>query len=102
MKAAIASDPDKVISFFSKLSQNLYDELNEQSRSVPGVRSFGTFYDDQKMKEDYKNYTTKIQEQEDRLTALQDRWYDKFSAMETALARMQSNQSAVSSLLGGM
>lgn len=102
LKAAIASDPDKVISFFSKLSQNLYDELNEQSRSVPGVRSFGTFYDDQKMKEDYKNYTTKIQEQEDRLTALQDRWYDKFSAMETALARMQSNQSAVSSLLGGM
>lgn len=101
LKAAIASDPDTVISFFSQLSQNLYKEMDNQSRSVPGIRSFGYFYDDQKMKDDYDNYTTKIKEQEEKLTALEDRWYSKFSAMETALARMQSNQSAVSSLLGG-
>ncbi len=100
LKAMIASDPEKVMNFFAQLSQNLYTELNNQSRSVDGVRSFGTFYDDKKMKEEYDNYTTKIKEQEERLTALEDRWYDKFSAMETAMARMQSNQSAVSSLLG--
>lgn len=101
LKAMIASDPDAVIEFFSNLSMNLYKELNEQSKSVDGIRSFGKFYDDKKMEEDYDNYTTKIQEQEDKLTALEDRWYSKFSAMETALAKMQSNQSAVSSLLGG-
>lgn len=101
LKAAIASDPESVITFFSQLAQNLYTELNNQSKSVNGIRSFGSFYDDKKMKEDYDDYTTKIAEQEEKLTALEDRWYNKFSAMETALARLQSNQSAVSSLLGG-
>jgi len=102
LKAAIAADPDTVISFFSQLAQNLYTELDKQSRSIDGVRSFGSFYDDKRMETEYKNYTTKIKKQEDKLTALQDKWYNKFSAMETALAKLQSNQSAVSSLLGGM
>ena len=53
------------------------------------------------MKEDYDNYKTKIKKAEEQLTAMEDRWYKKFSAMETALAKMQSNQSAVSALLGG-
>lgn len=101
LKAAIAANPDDVISFFSQLSQNLYTELYNQSKSLEGIRSFGYFYDDKKMKEDYNTYTTKIKQQEDKLTAMQDRWYKKFSAMETALAKMQSNQSAVASLLGG-
>ena len=102
LKAAIASDPDTVIAFFSQLSQNLYAELDRQSRSVEGIRSFGSFYDDKRMQEDYKDYAEKIKKQEARLTAMEDKWYKKFSAMETAMAKMQSNQSAVSSLLGGM
>lgn len=102
LKAAIAQDPEMVTAFFSKLTDNLYTELNNQSRSVEGVRSFGKFYDDKRMQEDYKNYTTKIKQQEAKLTALEERWYNKFTAMETALAKLQSNQSAVSSLLGGM
>lgn len=101
LKAAIASDPDTVIAFFSQLSQNLYEELNNQSRSINGIRSFGSFYDDKRMKEEYDSYTTKIKKQEQKLTAMQDRWYSKFAAMETALANLQSNQNAVSGLLGG-
>ena len=101
LRAAIAADPDTVIAFFSELSNNLYKELDNQSRSMEGIRSFGSFYDDKKMKEDYDNYKTKIAKAEEQLTAMEDRWYKKFSAMETALAKMQSNQSAVSALLGG-
>lgn len=101
LKAMIASDPDTVVSFFSQLTQNLYTELNTQSKSVEGIRSFGSFYDDKKMKEDYADYTEKIQKQEDKLSALEERWYSKFSAMETALAKLQSNQSAISGLFGG-
>lgn len=100
LKSMIASDPDTVISFFSQLTQNLYTELSTQSKSIDGVRTFGSFYDDKRMKEEYSEYTTKIQKEEDKLTALEERWYNKFSAMETALAKMQSNQSAVSGLLG--
>ena len=102
LKAAIAADPDTVISFFSQLAQNLYTELDKQSRSIDGVRSFGSFYDDKRMQKEYTDYNDKIKKQEAKLTALEDRWYNKFAAMETALAKLQSNQSAVSSLLGGM
>lgn len=101
LKGMIANDPDTVISFFTKLSQNLYDKMSEMSKSVEGYRSFGSFYDDKKMKSDYDDYTTKIAEQEQKLNDYEDKWYAKFAAMETALAKMQSSASAVTSLLGG-
>lgn len=102
LKRAIEADPDTVIGFFSQLSQNLYSELSKQSSAVEGVRSFGKFYDDKRIEADYNSYKEKIKKQEDKLTALEDKWYNKFAAMETALAKLQSNQSAISSLLGGM
>lgn len=100
LKAAIAADPDSVIEFFSGLSQKLYVNLNGLTSSND-FRSFGSIYDDKKMKEDYNNYTTKIKQMEEKLKAMEDKYYKQFSAMETALAKLQSNQSAVTSLLGG-
>lgn len=101
LKSMIANDPDTVIKFFTKLSQNLYDKMSDMSSSVKGYRSFGSFYDDKKMKSDYEDYTTKIKEQEQKLNDYEDKWYKKFAAMETALAKMQSSANAVTSLLGG-
>lgn len=101
LKSMIANDPDTVISFFTKLSQNLYGKMTDLSKSVDGYRSFGNFYDDKKMKSDYDDYTTKIKELEEKLQDYEDKWYSKFSKMETALAKMQSNSSAVTGLLGG-
>ncbi|MDE6516368.1 MAG: flagellar filament capping protein FliD, partial [Acetatifactor sp.] len=100
-KSMIANDPDTVISFFTKLSQNLYDKMSDLSSSVQGYRSFGSFYDDKKMKSDYESYTTKIKEQEQKLNDYEDKWYKKFAAMETAMSKMQSGANAVTSLLGG-
>ncbi len=57
-------------------------------------------YNDKQMKKDYDNYTKKIKEAEKKLSDYEDRWYDKFSKMETALSKLQSNQSIVSSMLG--
>lgn len=101
LKSMIATDPDTVISFFTQLSQNLYTEMSNQSKSVEGYRSFGSFYDDKKMKTDYDDYTSKIKELEEKLADYEDKWYSKFAAMETAMAKMQQNASAVTSLLGG-
>ena len=42
-----------------------------------------------------------ITELEKKLADYEDKWYAKFAAMETALAKMQNNASAVTSLLGG-
>lgn len=101
LKSMISSDPDTVISFFTKLSQNLYSEMSDLSSSVQDYRSYGSFYEDKKMKTEYDNYTTKIAELEEKLNDYEDKWYSKFSAMETAMAKMQSNASAVTALLGG-
>ncbi|NBJ92557.1 flagellar filament capping protein FliD [Parablautia muri] len=101
LKSMIANDPETVISFFTGLSKNLYAKMTDMSKSVNGYRSFGSFYDDKKMKSDYDDYTTKIRELETKLNAYEDKWYKKFSKMETALAKLQSNASAVTGLLGG-
>lgn len=101
LKTMISNDPDTVISFFTKLSQSLYGKMTDLSKSVDGYRSFGNFYDDKKMKSDYDDYTSKIKELEQKLQDYEDKWYSKFSKMETALAKMQSNASAVTGLLGG-
>lgn len=101
LKTMISNDPDTVISFFTKLARNLDTKMTNMSKSVNGYRSFGSFYDDKKMKSDYDDYTTKIKEMEAKLNEYEDKWYKKFSKMETALAKMQSNASAVTGLLGG-
>lgn len=101
LKSMISNDPDTVVSFFTGLAKNLHTAMSEQSKSVEGYRSYGSFYDDKKMKSDYNDYTTKIAELEEKLADYEDNWYAKFSAMETALAKMQSNSNAVMSLFGG-
>ena len=64
-------------------------------------RSLYSVYDDKKMKEDYDNYAKEIKEAEQKLLDYENKWYDKFAAMETAMAKMQSNASAITGLLGG-
>lgn len=101
LKSMISSDPQTVITFFSSLSKNLYTKMDSLSKSVDGYRSYGSFYDDKKMSSDYSDYKTKIAELEEKLNDYEDKWYAKFSSMETALAKLQNNSSAVTSLLGG-
>ena len=101
LRSMISSDPETVISFFSQLSKDLYGKMSDLSKSVEGYRSYGSFFDDKKMKADYNDYTSKIKDLEKKLADYEDKWYAKFSKMETAMAKMQSNMSAVTSLLGG-
>ncbi len=99
LKTMIASDPDKVASFFSQLSKNLYDELGKKMSSTTLSSAF-TVYNDKQMKTEYDNYTKTIKKWEDYVSEQEDKWYKKFSAMETALAKLQSSTSALSGLLG--
>ncbi len=101
LKTMISNDPDTVVSFFTQLARNVHEAMSNQSKSVDGYRSFGNFYDDKKMKTDYDGYKKKIAEMEAKVADYEDMWYKKFAAMETAMAKMQSNTSAVTALLGG-
>ena len=48
-----------------------------------------------------KNYKTEISEWDTRLQSLEDKYYSQFTAMEKAMAQMQSQQASLGSLLGG-
>ena len=100
LRALIASDPDSVISFFTQLSNNLHDDLMNKM-SATKLSSALTVYNDKEMKEEYDAYTEKISKQESKLNDLMDKWYKKFSAMETALSKLESKNNAVASMFGG-
>ena len=97
LKTAIANDSAKVVEFFTMLSKNLYGKLGDMMKKTQYSSSF-TLYDDIAMKDEYKDYTSKIKDQEEKITDFEDRYYKKFSAMETALAKLSSKESAISGL----
>lgn len=99
LKAAIASDPAGVQSFFTQLADNMYDTLSAKMRSTTLSSAF-TVYDDKKMTEEYSDYTTKISDWEDYVADIEEKYYRQFTAMEKAMASLNSSQSALSSILG--
>ena len=99
LMAAISEDPDAVIQYFQKLSQNLYDTLSKKMSSS-SVSSAFTIYNDKQMSSQYSDLSSKISDWEDRLEKYEDSYYKKFSAMETALAKLQSQQTSLASMLG--
>lgn len=100
LKKALLEDPDGTADFFAGLCKNLYGALDKTMGTSNDYSSIYKVYNDKQMKKDYDNYTKKIKEAEKKLSDYEDRWYDKFSKMETALSKLQSNQSIVSSMLG--
>lgn len=96
----ISNDPDSVVSFFTQMSNDLYTSMNKLSSSINGTRSYGNFYEDKKMKSDYDSYTTKIADMEEKVNDYEDRLYKQYSAMEKAMAKLQSKTNAISGLFG--
>ena len=100
LTALINNNPEAVMDFFTGLTNKLHDTLQDKM-SATKMSSAMTVYNDKKMKEEYDDYTDKIKKQEDKLNAYIDKWYAKFSAMETALAKLESKNNSLSSLFGG-
>lgn len=97
LMAAIASDPETVCSFFNQLAQGVYDALYKKM-STNSLSSTNTVYNDKQMDKEYKEYTTLIKQWESRVEAYEEKYRKQFTAMETALAKLNSNSSALSSL----
>ena len=99
LKKAIATEPDTVISFFKKLANNLYDTLEDKMAKTDYSSSF-TVYNDKQMALELKEYDSKIATEQKKLNDYIDRWYEKFSQMEVAMGKLNSQQSSISSLFG--
>lgn len=97
LKSMIASDPDTVITFFSQLASQLYKDLGSKM-TASSTSSAYTIYNDKQMNTQYSEYKTKISEAEDKVTTWEDYYYSKFSAMESALAKMNAQSSSLTGL----
>jgi flagellar hook-associated protein 2 len=97
LMAALNSDPDSVVEFMKQLTSGLYTALDNKMKSST-LSSAYTIYNDKQMASEYSSYTKLISTWEDKIEDMEDRYYSKFSSMETALAKLQSSSSSISSL----
>ena len=96
---ALTEDPDSVIEFVKQLTSGVYDVINKKMSSTK-LSSFNVVYNDKEMAREYSDYTKTISKWEEKLTKMEDSYYKKFAAMESALATLQSQQSYLASLFG--
>ncbi len=99
LKKALTDDPEAVIATLTGVFGNLRKTMS-QKMAGSEYSSALTFYNDIQMKKDMKSYEDEIEEWEDKLAAMEDKYYEQFTQMETAMAKLQSMQSSLSGLFG--
>lgn len=98
---AINENPDAVEKTFSTLGNEIYNNLMKAMNSNKDLSSALTFYNDKQMDSEIQDYKDKVSDLQDKLQSEQDRYYEQFSKMETAMAKLQSQQTYISQLFGG-
>lgn len=96
----ITNDPELVTNFFITLSRELYGKLGDLMKGSQFSSSF-TLYEDKMMNKQYSSYTDKIADANEKLGAMEDKYYKKFGKMESSLGTLNSTQSALSGYFGG-
>lgn len=99
LMAALQENPEVVAEFMQKLAGGLYDTLNSRMSSST-LSSYGVVYNDKEMAQEYSDYTETISKWEKKLEDIEESYYKKFAAMESALATLQAQQSSLASMLG--
>ncbi len=99
LRAAIASDPDTFISFFSQLTSDLYKDLNGKMASS-SLSSAYTVYNDKQMTKQYNQYKKDIKSWEEKVEKMREKYEKQFAAMEKAMSTLNSQQSNLASMLG--
>jgi flagellar hook-associated protein 2 len=100
LKAALQDNPEDTAEALAGIFANLRSTMFDKMKAVANTSSTLTFYNDISMKNDISDYESEISDWEDKLADMEDAYYSKFTAMETALAKLQSQSSSVSSLFG--
>ena len=100
LMTAITEDADTVIEFMKQLSSNLYKAIDDNMQSTT-MRSRYKIYNDKELDKQYNNYAKLISQWEEKVSDKEEYYYKQFTAMESALAKLNSQQSSLSGLLGG-
>ena len=96
---ALTNNPDEVMAVMNKLGEKLHDSLMDKMKSTT-LSSALTVYNDKEMSKTLTDYKSDLKKLEDKLLDIENKYYKQFAAMETAMARMNSQSSALMSMLG--
>ena len=101
LRAMIESDPDAVADLMSQVAQGLYKALDTKiGAKTTELSSAYTIYNDKQMKSQAEQYKKDIKQWEERIADSEDAYYKQFTAMEKALASLNSSQSALTGMIG--
>jgi flagellar hook-associated protein 2 len=99
LKAALEKDPGTVGKALSQMFKNMYDSLTEKTKAVDGLKSAMKFYNDKQITKELEGYTKDISSWEKKLSSMEERYYDQFTAMEVALSKMQNQSNSLASFM---
>ncbi len=99
LEEMLNKDPDLVMEILSGLTTNLYNDLQKKGKATK-MKSTFTFYNDKEMKSQISDYKKEITKWQEKLAQLEDRYYSQFTAMEKAMASLNSQQNYFSSMMG--
>lgn len=99
LKKALQEDPEAVTKVLSDIFENLRKTMSDKMAGSK-TSSARTFYNDITMKEQINNYKKDIVRWEEKLQSMEDAYYKKFTAMEVAMSKMQSQQNSLAGLFG--
>ncbi len=108
LKEALSSKPEIFSQVFAGTKDKagfgfkMYTSLSDAMSYKENRRSSFTVYDNLTMDNEIDDYDDEIEKWQEKLQNLEDKYYDQFAAMESAMAKLQSQQSYISSLMGGM
>ena len=99
LQKALNEDPDLVMQVFTGVAKELYSTMQDKMKKT-SLSSALTFYNDKDIKNQIETVNKKIKKQESALTDLENKYYKQFTAMEKAMAKLQSQQNSLAGLLG--
>lgn len=99
LMAAIQENPDQIMKFMQKLTSNLYTAIDDKMKSTE-LSSAYKVYNDKEMDKEAKEIEDLIKKWNDKIAEQEDAYFKKFSQMEVALSKLQSQTNSLSGLLG--
>ena len=96
---AIQENPDQISEFMKKLTSNLYSAIDTKMKSTE-LSSAYKVYNDKELDSQLKKQKDLIAKWEEKVKEQEEFYYDKFSSMEVALSKLQSQTNALSGLIG--
>ncbi|WP_406678094.1 flagellar filament capping protein FliD [Neomoorella carbonis] len=110
LREALQSNPEAVMDLFTNSSEveaekgiavRLYDAINNAMKRITAqAGSSGTLYDNSFIGRTLREIDERISTMEERLQEIEDRYWRQFTAMETAIARMNAQSAWLAQQFG--